>query len=46
MDSLFVFGVIAIVGVAVFAVYRSRRDRNSTIEPRTGGGGGGKAGGK
>ena len=42
MDPLFVLGVVAIVAVAVFAVYRGTRDKDSSIEPRNGPGGGGR----
>lgn len=44
MDPLFVGGVVLIVCVAIFAVYRATRDKDNTIEPGTGGGGGGGRG--
>ena len=46
MDPLFVGGVVLIVAVAIFAVYRATRDKDNTIEPGSGGGGGGGGRGK
>lgn len=42
MDPLFVFGVVAVVACGVFIVYRATRDKDTSIKPRTGGGGGGR----